>query len=74
MLARPPVCPTIVALGLRLGSPTVPQREWSLTLSQHLLKVLLLELLFTSLSILALHREWFGVFNGIKLTSRKRPF
>jgi hypothetical protein len=74
MLARPRVCPTIATLGLSLGFLTVPQREWSLTLSQHLLVVLLHELLFTSLSTLALHHEWLVAFDSIKLTSRKRPF
>jgi len=74
MLARPRVCPTIATLGLSLGFLTVPQREMSLTLSRHLLVVLLHKLLFTSLSTLTLHHEQFVVFNSIKLTSRKRPF
>ncbi len=36
ILARPRVCLTIVTLRLPLGFLTVPQREWSLTLLQHL--------------------------------------
>jgi hypothetical protein len=36
ILARPRVCLTIVTPRLSLGFLTVPQREWSLTLYQHL--------------------------------------
>jgi hypothetical protein len=50
MLARLHVCPTIVAL---LGFPRGHQLDYpkgrSLTLAQHLLVMLLLKLLFTSL-------------------------
>jgi hypothetical protein len=65
MLARPPVCPTTVALGLPKGSPTVPQREWLLTLYRHLAGGAGARAPFHQSSPhTALHREWFGVFNG----------
>ena len=57
-----------------LGSLTVPQREWSLTLSQHLLVVLLLELRITfAFPFIALHQHG-CLYSTVKTVSRNDQF
>ena len=57
-----------------LGFLTVPQREWSLTLSQHLLVVLLLELRITfAFPFIALHQHG-CLYSTVKTVSRSDQF
>jgi len=57
-----------------LGSLTVPQREWSLTLLQHLAGGAVAEAPFTSSLIHTFTSSWMVCcIQRYKLTSRKRP-